>query len=77
MKIVKRILGTIFTKLTDIVCFDLPKPISKEERARSIKKHIRQTVATLSRGNLSLQQGHYILGEDIDRLRKENLKLEF
>jgi hypothetical protein len=70
-------LKAILTGLTDIICYDLPKPISEEERARSIKQHIRQIVVTLSRGNVSLQHGHYILGEDIDRLRQENLKLKF
>jgi hypothetical protein len=44
------------------------------ERDKRIERKI---VARLSRGNISLQQGRYILSEDIERIRKKNREWKF
>lgn len=47
--------------------------MNKNETNKERDKRVeRKIVARLSRGNLSLQQGRYILSEDIERIRTKN-----
>lgn len=57
--------------------FDLPKPISDDQHLQDQRNLVRGIVARLARGNISLQQGHYILDEDIEKLRERNRNLKF
>jgi hypothetical protein len=67
----------IIEKIKDFVCSDLPKPISDEQHQAAIESSVRHIVSTLSRGNTSLQQGHYLTESDIDQLRKKNDNYSF
>jgi hypothetical protein len=59
------------------VCADIPKPISEEEHQAAIEENVRDVVRALARGNNSLQQGYYIMEEDLNQLREENRNYSF
>ena len=57
--------------------FDFPKPVSEEQHSRRQKTAVKRIVSHLSRGNLSLQNGRYIMPEDIEALRHKNQQHDF
>lgn len=63
--------------LKDFVCRDLPKPVDRKSRLRMQENLVRRIVATLSRGNVSLQSGRFITASQIKRLKAENMKHKF
>ncbi|MGL4941607.1 MAG: hypothetical protein ACRC46_00265 [Thermoguttaceae bacterium] len=63
--------------LKEWVCRDLPKPVSREKRLRDQDGIVRQIVANLSRGNVSLQSGNYITEAQLDAMREENRRYIF
>lgn len=60
--------------IKDLICFGMPKPVSREQNRKSERETVRRIVANISRGNTSLQQGRFITESDLDRIRKENQK---
>jgi hypothetical protein len=56
---------------------DFPPLVSAEEHIEDQNRLIRQIVANLSRGNVSLQNGFYVMEEDIEKLRKINRDHDF
>jgi len=63
--------------IRSLLGLDLPQPISHEQHMRDLRNLVTGIIARLSRGNVSLQNGHYILGEDIEVLRKNNQNHRF
>lgn len=63
--------------LKEWVCRDLPKPISREKRLRDQERNVRQVVAKLSRGNVSLQFGRYITEAQLNAIREKNRRYTF
>jgi hypothetical protein len=47
----------------------------REENRQKMLEH--QVCASVARGNISLQQGNYIMREDMDRLQKSLLNYDF
>jgi len=67
----------VFRFLKEWICSDLPKPVSSEELNARRKMQIRNIVARVSRGNVSLAQGKFMTSEDVEKLREENKKYDF
>jgi len=49
----------------------LPKPISNDELEANRARRIRNIVASVSTGNVSLARGAFMTEEDVERLRRE------
>jgi len=50
----------------------LPKPVSNDVLEANRAKRIRNIVATISTGNMSLQRGAFMLDADVEQLRRKN-----
>ena len=70
-------LSNILTSMERLLGFDFPQPVSEKQHRRNQKQLIQRIVADLSRGNITLQNGHYILEGDIEQLRKSNQSHDF
>jgi hypothetical protein len=60
-----------------VLGFDFPNPPSEEQRRHNRKKMVKRIVSNLSHENFSLQNGRYVMEEDIESLRYKNQKHDF